>query len=241
MCLPRVCHPRHCHAGQNLCRASRPIPSVSADRALGLQPGVSGDQPRRLLAFWLEAAAWFSFSPILGNLREGAIAASDSGIDPLSGLDDARAALILDGAQDANRKLDLTAFHESAQSVIAKVLTLDAYGACHMADPTTASFVARTLVAGNHSAGNCLNDPFMVTSANPMGYSFVWTNTCTRQNAAPGYLMFTTVDIVRGRPATPPARTSRQLAKAMHPVPRTSDLRHACTGLPWETLAQPAG
>src|SRR5699024_5183485 len=35
--------------------------------------------------------------------------------------------------------------------------------------------------------------------------------------------------------------TTRQLAMALHPVPRTSDLRHACTGLQWETLAQPAG
>ncbi|MBP2372090.1 hypothetical protein JOF46_000002 [Paeniglutamicibacter psychrophenolicus] len=32
-------------------------------------------------------------------------------MEPLIGLDDARAALILDGAQDGSGKLDLTAFH----------------------------------------------------------------------------------------------------------------------------------
>ncbi|MDQ0096304.1 hypothetical protein [Paeniglutamicibacter psychrophenolicus] len=148
------------------------------------------------------------------------------------GLDDARAALILDSAQDGNRKLDLTAFHETAQSAMAKVLTLDVYGACHMADPATVSSVARALVAGNDSAGNCLNDPFMVTSANPMGYSFVWTNTCTRQNAVPGYLIFTTVDIVRGMPATPPARTIRRLDSLRRPCTQFHERQKFATHAP---------
>ena len=98
-------------------------------------------------------------------------------MDPLIRFCEARAALILDGAQDGNQKLDLIAFHESAGSDLARVLVLDACGACQMADRATDSSVAGALVAGNHSAGFYMNDPFMVTSADPMDYSFGSTNT----------------------------------------------------------------